>query len=463
MKKLCTLFSLLLLSAALHAQTTVASATITDSTGQVWFGGTYIITFTPSPGFQGPYYYQGQVFSPQKYTGVFDGSGHFSVTLPDNNYISPGGTQWLFVLCAQTIAKCSQLTRTVTGASESFTTDFSANVTPPIFPTGLLSYGYSTAEVDPIPLPGGFFFNVTTGCQNVWNGAGWYANCGGSSGFVSFAAANLDPLFQSIVSEPDGPNVALSFDLDNAAANTIFGNWTGTLGAPAYNSVLAGGSCGDSSHAVGWTAGTGLTCQSISVGTGTVTSVTGVPPVHSTGGTTPAISLQNSAGVNVTAAYGTDTAYPTCSGGAFTLNDFIVGDGNGGCKDSGVSSVVSTRECEIVWGGSGTAFALTSGDDAIANQSCLNDLGSTETITSVKCRSDAGSNTTTIAPTFGSAGTGTSICSGALTCGSSGAYSSSCTVSNASLTAGSNINPVMGGTLTGTSIHVVIKYTAQVL
>ena len=131
----------------------------------------------------------------------------------------------------------------------------------------------------------------------------------------------------------------------------------------------------------------------------------------------------------------------------------------GSCSTAGVS----TRECEIVWGGSGAAFALTSGDDAIANQSCLNDLGSTETITSVKCRSDAGSNTTTITPTFGSAGTGTSICSGALTCGSSGAYSSSCTVSNASLTAGSNINPVMGGTLTGTSIHVVVKFTVPVL
>ena len=131
----------------------------------------------------------------------------------------------------------------------------------------------------------------------------------------------------------------------------------------------------------------------------------------------------------------------------------------GSCSTAGVS----TRECEIVWGGSGAAFALTSGDDAIANQSCLNDLGSTETITSVKCRSDAGSNTTTITPTFGSAGTGTSICSGALTCGSSGAYGSSCTVSNASLTAGSNINPVMGGTLTGTSIHVLVKYTVPVL
>lgn len=118
-----------------------------------------------------------------------------------------------------------------------------------------------------------------------------------------------------------------------------------------------------------------------------------------------------------------------------------------------------TRACEIVWGGSGAAFALSSGDDAIANQSCMNKLGVTETITAVYCRSDAGSNTTTVNPTFGTSGTGTTILSGALTCGSSGAYSATGTVSHGALTDGSNINPVMGGTLTGTSIHLLIVYT----
>lgn len=130
---------------------------------------------------------------------------------------------------------------------------------------------------------------------------------------------------------------------------------------------------------------------------------------------------------------------------------------------AGPGATASKRECEVVWGGSGTSFALTSGDDAIADQSCLNDLGSTETITSVKCRSDVASNTTTITPTFGTAGSGTAICSASLTCGSSGAYSSSCTVSNPSLLSGYNINPVMGGTLTGTSIHMVVTYTVPVL
>jgi hypothetical protein len=119
----------------------------------------------------------------------------------------------------------------------------------------------------------------------------------------------------------------------------------------------------------------------------------------------------------------------------------------------------SKGSCSEAWGGSGASFALTSGDDAISNNTCYNDSGVTRTITAVKCRSDNGSNTTTVNPTFGSAGTGTTILSGALTCGNSYAYSSSGTVSNASWTTGTGIDPAMAGTLTGTSIAMIVEYT----
>jgi len=119
----------------------------------------------------------------------------------------------------------------------------------------------------------------------------------------------------------------------------------------------------------------------------------------------------------------------------------------------------SKGSCTEAWAGTGTSSALQSGDDAFSNNTCYNDSGVTRTITAVKCRSSASSNTTTVNPTFGSAGTGTTILSGALTCGSSYAYSSSGTVSNASWTTGTGIDPAMGGTLTGTSIAVIIEYT----
>jgi hypothetical protein len=119
----------------------------------------------------------------------------------------------------------------------------------------------------------------------------------------------------------------------------------------------------------------------------------------------------------------------------------------------------SKGSCTEVWVGSGTSSALTSGDDTVSNNTCYNDSGVTRTITAVKCRSDIASNTTTINPTFGSAGTGTTILSGAVTCGSSYAYSSSGTVSNAAWTTGTGIDPAMGGTLTGTSIAMIVEYT----
>lgn len=119
----------------------------------------------------------------------------------------------------------------------------------------------------------------------------------------------------------------------------------------------------------------------------------------------------------------------------------------------------SKGSCTEAWGGSGASHALTSGDDAAANNSCYNDSGVTRTITAVKCRNDNAANTTTVNPTFGSAGTGTTILSAALTCGNSNAYSSSGTVTNASWTTGTGINPAMGGTLTGTSIAVIVEFT----
>jgi hypothetical protein len=82
--------------------------------------------------------------------------------------------------------------------------------------------------------------------------------------------------------------------------------------------------------------------QVINPGGGTsgsgVTSVATTGPIA--GGpitATGTISLQNSAAANVTAAYGTDTAYFTGSGGASTNGDIISGDANGGTKDSGTA------------------------------------------------------------------------------------------------------------------------------
>lgn len=206
--------------------------------------------------------------------------------------------------------------------------------------------------------------------------------------------------------------------------------------------------------------------------TGTVTT-TFPGPISSGGTATGAVNLSGSSSgtaiITVQAAAGTPTVTLGTSSGtpAVTASSPLTitsATGNilinaNGITATQLAAQYSKGSCTEAWGGSGTSFALTSGDDAVANNNCYNDSGVTRTITAVKCRSSLSSNTTTVNPTFGSAGTGTAILSGALTCGDSYAYSSTGTVSNASWTTGTGIRPAMAGTLTGTSIAMIVEYT----
>ena len=169
---------------------------------------------------------------------------------------------------------------------------------------------------------------------------------------------------------------------------------------------------------------------------------------------------------NIVVASSPEAGIGHFAGGTQTLTSSPVDLAGGADEVTGVLPVgnlpVLHGQCTEAWGGSGVAFALTSGDDAIVNNTCYNDSGATRTITAVKCRSDYASNAVTVHPTFGAAGSGTAILTGALTCGNSYAYSASGTINVSAWTAGAGIDPVMGGTLTGsTSIALLIEYTYQ--
>jgi hypothetical protein len=60
---------------------------------------------------------------------------------------------------------------------------------------------------------------------------------GGSGTVTSFSAGTLSPLFTTSVSNPT-TTPALSFALSNAAANTVFGNNTGSSAAPGFQSLV---------------------------------------------------------------------------------------------------------------------------------------------------------------------------------------------------------------------------------
>jgi hypothetical protein len=165
-----------------------------------------------------------------------------------------------------------------------------------------------------------------------------------------------------------------------------------------------------------------------------------------TGGTIPADS-----GIVDTAA-GLLAACTGCQAGPLT------GDVTTSGAAASLAAPFKTRACEVVWGGTGTSNALQSGDDAIADNSCYNEIGVTETITGIYCQSDATSAAPTVNPAYGASGSGTSILAGALTCGTSNAYLGTTSISNGALAAGDGINPVMGSA-NGHEMHMVVIYT----
>ena len=312
-------------------------------------------------------------------------------------------------------------------------------------------------------------FNCGTNQQVLFNNNG---TCAGDSGFlynpITHAATLTGPLTASqlntvgpgpgawFATEGSAPSGVVGQDivyadsgahcfkmiLNNGAVTGCIGSSSGTVTSIATTSPIAGGtittsgtiSCptcaigpgsSTANHLAKFSGTDGLTlADGGAIPAGTVTSVTGTSPVASSGGTTPAISINNN---GITAAQ--------------------------------LAAQYSKGQCTEVWGGSGTSNAMQSGDDAIVNNACYNDSGVTRTITAVKCRSDNAANTTVLTPTFGSAGTGTAILTGTVTCGNSYAYSATGTLNNTSWTTGTGIDPGMSTVGNATSIAMIVEFT----
>jgi hypothetical protein len=94
----------------------------------------------------------------------------------------------------------------------------------------------------------------------------------------------------------------LSFALTNAIANSIFGNFSNSSGAPSYNPI---GPCGDSSHALSYVSGTGFGCQAITTGSA-------IPQALNP--SAPTLANQNAAGAR-SITYGIQVCEdgPTCA------------------------------------------------------------------------------------------------------------------------------------------------------
>ena len=168
---------------------TAVTATLQDTSGQVWAGAQYTVNFVPPFGNPAQPNNNGHPITPNQ-TGLANGSGQFTVQVDDNSVVAPAGSAWQFIICPNsTTSNCLVANIPVSGTSQNISTLLNPGLPIPNVnaqPTLYRAYGDQYAF-------GGYgatYINLTTGfmeiCQSTMcNGSGWVvvgagagANCG---------------------------------------------------------------------------------------------------------------------------------------------------------------------------------------------------------------------------------------------------------------------------------------------
>ena len=166
-------------ASACLSQATTVTATAQDSDGTTWAGGAYTVTyFSSTPGSPTEISTSGTFTT--KFSGVLNGSGALSLNLVSSTNIWPTGSGWIFKVCpAITNAICySTAPITITGASQSVSTQVNAVIVAPRVTGGIGVSAYNDVEVAAIP--NNSYYNVTDGDLHCY-GSAW-AVCGEGGG-----------------------------------------------------------------------------------------------------------------------------------------------------------------------------------------------------------------------------------------------------------------------------------------
>lgn len=188
---------ILVLCGLSHSQQfTTVSGTITDPSSQVWSNA--IITANLIPAFQkpGPSLNQGHTITDSLQFIQANGSGTFSLTVDDNTFVTPSGSQWAFTICSNTSAQCNTVTLTISGPSQNISASINAAITNPVVnaqPTILRAYNGVEATGGNGALYWRTFDNTLWGCYALPNqtcslgGGTWIeiGTGGGSGGTVT--------------------------------------------------------------------------------------------------------------------------------------------------------------------------------------------------------------------------------------------------------------------------------------
>lgn len=226
------------LTPPVEAQTTVVSATVTDTDGTSWAYGTVKVQFIPNPNNPNISIYNING-TPLSATVLNQGpvslgsGGSFSLTVYDNTLVTPVGSQWQYTVCpnATTTLGCGIFTVGAAGATQNLTATVSASIKAPRFAPVSGSYGYVDAEASLSLNPGSTYWNVTSLTQRFWNGAVWISFSGAGSGTVTNFIANSASwpswLVPSVSNATSTPTLSVSA---NAIPNSALQNNSVTIG-----------------------------------------------------------------------------------------------------------------------------------------------------------------------------------------------------------------------------------------
>jgi len=245
MKKLLTLFSLVLTSLA-YAQSTVINGPIVDQFSNTWSFGTVTAVFQRAPNSSTRPVWSGGTLITNPPTVSMDSGGNFTMSLPSNTAITPSGSSWVLSVCPNATLQCAVLPVALAGGT--------VNINPillgaGVFPTATvpptqISKVYNINETFPPPLnQGGMLYDTTTQQLLLFTSTGWqpFASVGGIPILTNplgnqTVTQPLNTVFNFITSgigavEINGSPI-VSTASNFSVLNTIAGNGVGTIKFP---------------------------------------------------------------------------------------------------------------------------------------------------------------------------------------------------------------------------------------
>lgn len=218
------------------AQSSVVSGTIVDPGSNVWSEVQIQATFTPAPGVQGPYTWQGGAYNPNPAPIIGDSSGGVSITLPRNDAIVPSGSTWTINICPNATQQCAVINIALTAS----TTDLEAAINNaaawPVgkIPATFMSKVYNPTQFGTLPVnQGAIAYDSTTKLPIYFNGTIWQDFAGnGANAIIG------NPTTSQTITQPPGTILNLvgntEFNILNPELSDTQGDSANSVGVPFH-------------------------------------------------------------------------------------------------------------------------------------------------------------------------------------------------------------------------------------